>query len=103
MNNDDACKALTEFRERINALDRRILGLLNERTSIVEEIGQIKQACKMPVYEPKREDEVLRNIAEHNQGPLPQDAARRVFERIIDEMRTLQRVRMEPPRDGESR
>ena len=49
----------------------------------------------MPIYEPKREEEVLRNIAEHNAGPLPQEAAQRIFERIIDEMRTLQRMRMD--------
>ena len=48
----------------------------------------------MPVYEPKREDEVYRNITLSNRGPLPHDSLKRVFERIIDEMRTVQRERM---------
>jgi chorismate mutase len=100
MTSEAAAKALTDCRDRINAIDRRLLALLNERTRIVEQIGRIKQECKMPIYEPKREEEVLRNIAEHNAGPMEQQAARRIFERIIDEMRTLQRMRMETSTDG---
>lgn len=101
MTREAAEKALAEWRERINALDQRLVELLNERTRVVEEIGRIKRDCGMPIYEPKREEEVLRNIAEHNAGPMAQEAARRIFERIIDEMRTLQRMRMETRRDGE--
>jgi len=101
MTREDAMRALTDCRDRINAIDRRLLALLNERTRIVEQIGRIKQECKMPIYEPKREEEVLGNIAKHNEGPMSPEAARRIFERIIDEMRTLQRLQMEATRDGE--
>ncbi len=101
MTREAAVKALTDCRERIDSIDRRLLALLNERTRIVEQIGRIKQECKMPVYEPKREEEVQGNIAEHNEGPMAPEAARRIFERIIDEMRTLQRLKMEATRDGE--
>jgi len=100
MTREAAEKALAEWRERIDQLDRRLLDLLNERTRVVEEIGRIKREHGMPVYEPKREEDVLRNIAEHNGGPMAQEAARRIFERIIDEMRTLQRIRMAARRDG---
>ena len=48
----------------------------------------------MPVYEPKREDAVYANILAANEGPISHEAIRRIFERIIDEMRTLQRTRM---------
>jgi chorismate mutase len=84
---------LVDCRRRIDALDLRILALLNERTKVVEEIGRIKQELGLPVYEPKREDDVFDNVTAHNQGPLPPEAVRRLFERIIDEMRTLQRMR----------
>ena len=90
-----AIHALAACRERIDEVDRRILALLNERTEIVEAIARIKASAQLPVYEPRLEDEVFRNIAEHNHGPLSQDAAKRVFERIIDEMRKLQRERMQ--------
>jgi len=92
---EEAKLALAECRARIDAVDVRLVELLNQRTRIVEEIGSIKRAVRMPVYEPKREDEVFRNVATHNGGPLPQDSLQRVFERIIDEMRVVQRLRME--------
>jgi chorismate mutase-like protein len=107
MNREDGLKILAECRDRIDELDRRILALLNERTLAVERIGRVKQLLAMPIYEPKREDEVFRNVTGHNRGPLPADAVRRVFERIIDEMRTVQKLRMlenqpasDPPGDS---
>ena len=85
---------LNDCRQRIDAVDVKILALLNERTAIVEEIGRIKQQLAMPIYEPRREDDVFRNVTSHNSGPLSSEAVKRVFERIIDEMRTVQRDRM---------
>ena len=82
---------LAECRRQIDEVDRQLLALLNERTQIVEEIGRIKQNLSLPIYEPKREDDVFRNVTSRNQGPLPEDALKRIFERIIDEMRTIQR------------
>jgi len=88
-------EALAQCRKEIDAVDLKILALLNERTRIVEEIGRIKQEMGMPIYEPKREDDVFHNVTVNNGGPLPADAVKRLFERIIDEMRTLQRMRRE--------
>lgn len=90
----DRLKALDECRLRIDDLDVRILELLNERTRVVEEIGRIKHELTMPIYEPRREDQVLRNVTENNHGPLTADSVKRVFERIIDESRQVQRLRM---------
>lgn len=89
---------LDEYRFQIDELDRRLLDLLNERTAIVEQIGRVKQERKMNVYEPKREDQVFANVVTHNRGPLPADAVKRIFERIIDEMRTVQKNNMEARR-----
>jgi chorismate mutase len=85
---------LANCRRRIDAVDLRILTLLNERTRIVEEIGRIKQKLALPIYEPRREDEVYHNVFTNNTGPLTPEALKRVFERIIDEMRTVQRDKM---------
>ena len=86
---------LRECREAIDQVDVEILALINKRTGIVHEIGRIKQQMSMAIYEPKREDQVYENIRLNNKGPLPDDAAKRVFERIIDEMRTVQRLKMQ--------
>jgi chorismate mutase-like protein len=85
---------LERCRIRIDEIDLRLLDLLNQRTSIVEEIGRIKQELALAIYEPKREEQVFRNVTGHNDGPLPQEAVQRIFERIIDEMRTVQKLKM---------
>ncbi|HXG32305.1 MAG TPA: chorismate mutase [Bryobacteraceae bacterium] len=94
MSREADLKSLDDCRQKIDLLDRRILALLNERTRIVEEIGRIKRRLNLPIYEPRREDEVYANVTSHNGGPLSAEAVRRVFERIIDEMRTVQKLRM---------
>ncbi len=94
MNLEQGLKRLAECRLSIDEIDIRILELLNQRTLVVEEIGRVKRAYGMPIYEPKREDDVFRNVTANNPGPLSNEALRRVFERIIDEMRGVQRERM---------
>ena len=98
MTPEEARQKLEEFRVVIDQIDRRIVALLNERTEIVECIGRVKRESQMPVYEPRREDQVFANIADANRGPIGNEAVRRIFERIIDEMRGIQRARMQ---DGE--
>ena len=93
MTREEAQRRLAENRARIDAIDQKLVDLLNERTRVVETIGQAKEAAGLPVYEPKREDDVYRNVLAHNQGPLTPDALRRIFERVIDEMRSLQKMR----------
>ena len=95
MTQDEARKQLDELRVRIDDVDQRIVALLNERTCVVEIIGRVKREAALPVYEPKREEMVFANVTRSNRGPLTGDALRRIFERVIDEMRQIQRVRME--------
>ena len=85
---------LAECRKQIDVVDLKLVALLNERTHIVEEIGRIKQNLALPIYEPKREDQVFANVTSSNAGPLTGEALKRIFERIIDEMRTIQRDKM---------
>ena len=102
MSQEDGLHRLAECRDEIDRVDVRILKLLNDRTRIVEEIGRIKRTLALPIYEPKREDQVYQNVTVNNAGPLPADAVKRVFERIIDEMRTVQRERMLTDPSGDS-
>jgi len=95
MTEDEARPQLDELRVLIDGLDRDIVKLLNDRMRVVEDIGRIKRLAGLPIYEPKRESEVFANVIASNGGPLPPDGLRRVFERIIDEARTVQRMRMQ--------
>ena len=67
---EEAQARLAEYRTLIDDVDRRIVALLNERTLVVEEIGRVKREAQLPVYEPKREDQVFANITSANHGPL---------------------------------
>ncbi|MBI3895717.1 MAG: chorismate mutase [Acidobacteria bacterium] len=82
---------IADWRKKIDEIDRRLVELLNERARCVAEIGQIKRQNGLPVQEPNREREVLRQVLEANQGPLDDAALRRVFEQIVEEGRSLQR------------
>ncbi len=95
MTPEQARAKLEEYRVTIDEIDRRLVALLNERTVIVESIGRVKREAQLPVYEPRREDQVFANIASANTGPIGNDAVRHIFERIIDEMRGIQRDRMQ--------
>ena len=83
---------LDELRRRIDMLDEHIVRLLNARAACAIEVGRLKKALKMPVYQPEREREVLAHVQELTTGPLVEEAIKRLFERIIDEARHLERV-----------
>lgn len=85
---------IEHWRNKIDAIDRQLVELLNERARYADEIGKIKERLGMEAYSPKREKEVLDNIMRHNAGPLNDLALRRLFERIIDESRKLEREAM---------
>jgi chorismate mutase len=102
MNKEDAQRLLAESRVKIDELDRQLVELLNRRTLIVEDIGRAKQAAGLPIYEPNREDDVYRNVQSHNQGPLSAEALRGIYERIMDEMRSLQRIQLAKRSQGDA-
>ena len=83
---------LDDLRKDIDRVDEVLVRLLNERARCVCEIGVLKKAEGIEVYQPEREKEVLRHVREVAcEGPLGPDAIGRLFERIIDEARTLER------------
>jgi len=83
---------LDDLRKRIDLLDESLVRLLNARAACALEIGRLKREMGVPIYQPQREAEVLRNVQAVNNGPLDQDAIKRLFERIIDEARHLERI-----------
>lgn len=82
---------IDHWRERIDEVDLQLLRLLNERARYALEIGEIKHQKNLPIYMPEREKWIYENIARCNQGPLSNAAVRRLFERIIDESRRLEK------------
>jgi chorismate mutase-like protein len=94
-------RTLDELRDDIDRVDEVLVRLLNERARVACEIGQLKKALGVDVYQPEREKQVLahvRGIAA--EGPLGADAIARLFERIIDEARSLERRLVHGEDDG---
>ena len=86
---------IRKWRERIDEIDAVMVKLLNERAVCAEEIGKVKILLGLEVYSPDREKEVMRNVTKKNPGPLKDEAIVRLFERIIDESRSRERVTVE--------
>jgi chorismate mutase len=83
------------WRKRIDEIDQELVRLLNERSQCAVEIGHIKKKLNLPAWQPEREAEILRHVVKSNPGPLDDAAIRRLFERIIDEARSLERHAMQ--------
>src|SRR5579864_8244764 len=85
-------RTLEDLRDDIDRVDEVIVRLLNERARVAVEIGRIKKELSVPIYQPDREKQVLAHVrGVASEGPLGPDAIARLFERIIDEARRLER------------
>jgi chorismate mutase len=85
-------RAMKRLRENIDQVDSVLVKLLNQRAQWALEIGEVKKGADLPIYQPDREKAVLARVQELNRGPLGQAAVQRLFERIIDESRRLERI-----------
>ncbi|MBI3653409.1 MAG: chorismate mutase [Acidobacteria bacterium] len=94
---------ISDWRDEIDRIDEELVRLLNRRSVCAIEIGRIKRELNLPVYSPNRETEVIRHVLSQNHGPLEMAAIRRLFERIIDESRSLERTIMEKELEDERR
>jgi chorismate mutase len=83
---------LDDLRKRIDRLDEMLVRLLNARAACALEIGRVKRLVGMAVYQPTREADVVAHVQSINPGPLDNGAIRRLFERVIDEARRLERI-----------
>jgi chorismate mutase len=87
---------IADWRKKIDAIDRELADLLNQRAQAAHEIGKIKRSVGMPIYEPDREQAVFTNVCEVNKGPLPDSDLLRIYERIMDIMRQIQQEEIAP-------
>jgi chorismate mutase-like protein len=83
--------SIEDWRKRIDEIDGKLLELLNERTRCVIEVGKIKKAQNVRIYDPEREREILQRMKKQNRGPLDEEGLQRLFERVIDECRRIER------------
>lgn len=93
---------LEDLRRDIDRVDEVLVRLLNERARCVCEIGRLKKELGVEIYQPDREKDVLQHVRDvASEGPLGSDAVGRLFERIIDEARRLERRVVHGEIDGD--
>jgi chorismate mutase len=82
---------ISDWRKKIDELDIEIVRLISQRAAAARAIGELKKTANLPVYEPRREQDVFERVRAANPGPLDDAELLHVYERIMDVMRTLQR------------
>jgi chorismate mutase len=83
---------LESLRDRIDELDATLVEILNKRACLAMEVGTWKRARGIAVYDGGREQRILEKVRKLSEGPLDPEAVGRVFERILDESRRLERT-----------
>jgi len=91
---------IADWRKKIDELDGRLVELLSERARAAVEIGRLKRDTNLPIYEPERERIIFENVQRMNRGPLPERDLVRIFERIMDVMRNIQKERIGSNTEG---
>jgi chorismate mutase len=90
MDDAESQEKVRELRERVDQVDRELIRALNERARIVQEIMALKTGAGAPVYDPKREEEILQRVVEQNEGPIYDSSMRDIFELILHRIRDLE-------------
>ena len=90
MENTGTDSRIEELRRRVDEVDLELIRILNERARIVQEIVSIKGDAGKPLFDPRREEEILRRVAEQNEGPIYDTSMREIFELILHRIRDLE-------------
>jgi len=88
---NDFKEKLKKYREEINKIDKAMVDLLNKRAVVVMKIKKLKEDKNVPLYDAKREEELINNIVEYNKGPLYNDNIIQIFESILRNVQVLEK------------
>jgi chorismate mutase len=91
-NSSESPSKIDDYRQEIDRLDSELLSIFNRRANLALQIGRIKKTMGLPVYDPSREKKIFERMKAANNGPLDDGAVIRLFERVIDESRRLERI-----------
>jgi chorismate mutase len=83
---------IDDLRSEIDRLDSELLRIFNQRASLALRIGELKKEAGLPIFDPGREKRIFQRMKNDNPGPLDDQAIVRLFERVVDESRRLERI-----------
>ena len=84
-------KKLGEYRDQINDIDKKLVDLLNDRAVVVMKVKKLKQKENLPLYDARREEELVESIVKYNKGPLFRDNIIQIFENILRNVQILEK------------
>ncbi len=84
-------KKLGEYRDQINEIDKKLVDLLNDRAVVVMKVKKLKQKENLPLYDARREEELVESIVKYNKGPLYRDNIIQIFENILRNVQILEK------------
>ena len=84
--------SLDKLRKKINELDRKIVGFLNDRATISQAIGKMKLKTNKEIYSPHREKEVLEHVKGLSQGPMTSDGLEAIYREIMSTSLSLEKA-----------
>ena len=90
MSEDTEIESIDRYRQEIDEIDSEMLRMLNRRASCALSIGEIKKKNNLPIHVPEREEQVLQRLTTLNEGPVPAQSVRIVFQTIFAQMRALE-------------
>jgi chorismate mutase/prephenate dehydratase len=79
------------LRQAIDAIDEKIMELINQRLLLAKQIGAFKKQSSIRIKDSNREKEIMNGLLKKNDGPLDKDGLRNIFAAIIAEGRNIQR------------
>ncbi|MBM3707600.1 MAG: hypothetical protein FJW69_04540 [Actinobacteria bacterium] len=91
MMEDDYKENLKKYRMDIDKVDKGIVELLNKRAEIVMKVKRMKQKHNIPLYDARREEDLINNIIKYNKGPLYNDNIIQIFESIFRNVQILEK------------
>jgi len=86
----ELARALSSSRQRIDHIDDQIVKLLNERATVVREVGIVKTRFHAPASAPGREEQVLQRVSEQARAPLASEAVRKIYQTMLAEMSAME-------------
>ncbi|HOO50168.1 MAG TPA: chorismate mutase [Alphaproteobacteria bacterium] len=84
---------IDDLRCEIDRLDTELLKIFNQRAKLALRIGELKKIAGLPIFDPNREKKIFQRMKSENPGPLDDQAIVRLFERVVDESRRLERIK----------
>ena len=90
MNEPELNIRIQNLRDQLDEVDREIVQALNKRARLVQELAVLKREAGAPLYDPKREEEILQRVAKENPGPIYDATVREIFEIIMHRIRDIE-------------